>query len=92
MSCHSAAEFPWTRNLYPAPNRGFPRNGAPFVLYQPGTPDWARWFQNRSVPRGVSDATNPRGLDYDFALMFALGTQAGATGKAGLAFRRFAVH
>lgn len=92
LSCHSAAEFPWTRNLYPAPVRGFPRNGEPFVLYQPGSPQWARWFQNPSVPRGVSNAEIPRGLDYDFALMFALGTQASATGQAGIGFRRFAAH
>ncbi|MEO7786843.1 MAG: hypothetical protein ABIR77_03325 [Sphingomicrobium sp.] len=92
LSCHSAAEFPWTRNLYPAPVRGFPRNGEPFMLYQPGSAEWARWFQNPSVPRGVSNATVPRGLDYDFALMFALGTQATATGQAGIGFRRFAVH
>ncbi len=92
LSCHSAAEFPWTRNLYPAPVRGFPRNGEPFVLYPPGSPEWARWFQNPSVPKGVSNANVPRGLDYDFALMFALGTQAAATGQAGIGFRRFAAH
>lgn len=92
LSCHSAAEFPWTRNLYPAPVRGFPRNGEPFVLYQPGSPEWGRWFQNPSVPKGVSNAAIPRGLDYDFALMFALGTQASATGQAGIGFRRFSVH
>lgn len=92
LSCHSAAEFPWTRNLYPAPVRSFPRNGDPFVLYQPGSPEWARWFQNPAVPKGVSNATVPRGLDYDFALMFALGTQAAATGQAGIGFRRFPVH
>ncbi len=92
ISCHSAAEFPWTRNLYPAPNKAFPRDGQPFVLFAPGSPEWARWFQNPAVPYGISGTSFPRGLDYDFAIMFALGTQSSAVGDQAYGFSRFSVH
>ncbi|MCJ8192045.1 hypothetical protein [Sphingomicrobium aestuariivivum] len=92
MSCHLAAEYPWTENIYPAPNRSFPPDGAPFVLYDQGSPEWNRWFQNYPGKYGVSYKNFPRGLDYDYAIMFALGAQAAAVGNEAYSFDDFDAH
>ncbi len=92
LNCDSAAEYPWTQNLYPSPNRAFPHDGAPFVLFNPGSPQWERWFQNRPGRYGVSEKVFPRGLDYDYAIMFALQAQASAVGNEGYSFDDFKAH
>lgn len=80
QSCHGAAEYPFTANLYPSPNRGLPRDGRPFLMYDPGSPQWARWFQNRPGHQPMSSNIGGKGLDYDLALMNALSVFAGAMG------------
>ncbi|MGI1662546.1 hypothetical protein ACRDNQ_09935 [Palleronia sp. KMU-117] len=92
LSCHGTAEFPFTVNLYPSPNRTFPPDGAPFPMFQPGSEKWAEWFQNR--PGKVPQSSNIGGiaLDYDLSTMFALGAWAAATGQEAHAFERFHVH
>ncbi len=92
ISCHSAAEFPFTQNLYPSPNRAFPRNGEPFLLYEPGSVEWAQWFQNRPGNVGMSQGRGPVATDYDMAIMFALGATAKVTGAPGLAIDHFDAH
>lgn len=92
ISCHLAAEYPWTENIYPAPNRSFPPDGAPFVLYDQGSKDWQRWFQNYPGKYGVSKKEFPRGLDYDYAIMSALGAQAAAVGNEAYTFPDFSAH
>ncbi len=37
LSCHSAAQFPFTENLYPSPNKVFPEDGTQFLMYDPGS-------------------------------------------------------
>lgn len=78
LSCHGSAEFPFTRNLYPSPNRSFPPDGQPFLLYDPGTPEWAEWFQNR--PGGEPMPGGRVALDYDMVIMFALSAYNAAMG------------
>jgi hypothetical protein len=91
-SCHGTAEFPFTINLYPSPNRVFPPDGTSFPMFQPGSDKWAEWFQNR--PGNVPQSGNIGGiaLDYDLSTMFALGAWAAATGQDAFAFERFHVH
>jgi hypothetical protein len=92
QSCHGAAEYPFTANLYPSPNRAFPRDGDQFLLYDPGSADWARWFQNRPGDQPMSGNIGGRGLDYDMALMFALSAYNDAIGNDGFVLQRFHVH
>lgn len=80
LSCHGAAEFPFTANLYPSPNRSFPRDGDAFLLYDPGTADWARWFQNRRGDEPMSSNIGGIALDYDMVMMFALSNYHAAMG------------
>ncbi len=83
LSCHSAAQFPFTENLYPSPNKVFPEDGHPFLLYDPGSEAWARWFQNRPGDRALS-GDNREGIvaiDYDMLLTFSLATYNAAAGN-----------
>ncbi len=90
QSCHGAAEFPFTANLYPSPNRILPRDGRPFLMYDPGSADWARWFQNRPGTEAMSANIGGEGVGYDLALMNALSTHAQAMGIQ--AFVRGSLH
>lgn len=92
QSCHGAAEFPRTANLYPSPNRSFPRDGTPFLLYDPGSADWARWFQNRPGSQPLSGNPGVTALDYDMVLMFALSAFNEAVGNDGYEQELFDVH
>ncbi|SEN26078.1 hypothetical protein SAMN04489859_1003130 [Paracoccus alcaliphilus] len=92
QSCHGAAEYPFTANLYPSPNRVLPRDGQPFLLYDPGSPDWARWFQNRPGTEAMSANIGGKGLDYDLALMNALSVHAEAVGNEAFTQGRLHVH
>ncbi|NSX54043.1 hypothetical protein [Parasulfitobacter algicola] len=92
QSCHGASEFPFTANLYPSPNRSFPRDGEPFLLYDPGSRKWAEWFQNRPGTEAMSARIGGQGLDYDMALMFALSAYNAAVGNDGFVQKRFDVH
>lgn len=92
QSCHGASEFPRSANLYPSPNRSFPRDDTPFLLYQPGSPDWMRWFQNRPGDRPMTDSAGITALDYDMALMFAVSAQNEITGNAQLDQETFDAH
>lgn len=97
LSCHGSAEFPFTTNLYPSPNKNFPQDGDvadPFLLYTPGSPEWARWFQNRPGSAGTTDTGGARipGLDYDMVIMFALNSYNRAMGNDGFVFREFRGH
>ncbi|MTH76892.1 hypothetical protein [Paracoccus aestuariivivens] len=92
LSCHGAAEFPFTANLYPAPNQHFPHDGDPFLLYDPGSTDWARWFQNRPGNIPMSGNIGGVALDYDMAIMFALSAFNRAIGNDTFVEEDFDVH
>lgn len=92
LSCHGAAEFPFTANLYPAPNQHFPNDGDPFLLYDPGSEDWARWFQNRRGDQPMSGNIGGGALDYDMAIMFALSAFNRAMGNDIFVEEDFDVH
>lgn len=79
MSCHGTAQSPFVANLYPSPNRSFPRDGNTFLLYPPGSPEWNRWFQNRSGKTPQNKNTGAVALDYDMLIMFALEAAGAAT-------------
>ena len=74
ISCHSAAQYPFVANLYASPNMVFPEEGGQFLFFDPGTPLWAQWFQNR--PGNVALSSKGRNgvvaTDYDMMLTFAL--------------------
>ncbi len=55
MSCHGSGEFPLTVSIYPSPNKKFPPIVEPIYLYDPGSADWARWYQNRAGNVPISD-------------------------------------
>lgn len=86
ISCHGTAQFPFTANLYPSPNIFFPRDGITFPMYQPGSDQWAEWFQNRKGNMPQSDYHGIDALDYDLSSMIALGIWAGVTGNDAHAF------
>ncbi len=92
ISCHSSSEFPLTANLYPSPNKSFPRDGEQFMLYDPGSEDWARWFQNNPGTEPLSNNIGGIGLDYDMVMMFALSAYNGAVGNSAFVQERFHVH
>ena len=81
LSCHGSAQYPFVANLYPSPNRSFPADGSPFLLYPPGSADWAKWFQNRSGKVPQNKNAGAVALDYDMLLMFALGAFDAAAGN-----------
>lgn len=92
LSCHGSSEYPFSVNLYPSPNRSFPMDGNPFLLFDQGSTDWAKWFQNRSGSEPISGNFSGVALDYDLMTMFALSALAEATGDSGFYFERFNVH
>jgi hypothetical protein len=94
LSCHAAAQFPFTENLYPSPNKVFPEDGDPFLLFDPGSADWARWYQNRpgNVPLSGSGRTGIVALDYDMLLTFALAAYQRAAGNQLLAQPHVRIH
>ncbi|MEC5399940.1 hypothetical protein [Uliginosibacterium sp. H1] len=74
VSCHSAAQYPFAANLYPSPNMSFPSEGQQFLFFDPGSPQWAQWFQNRPGTAALSGGGRKGivGVDYDMMLTFAL--------------------
>lgn len=74
VSCHGAAQYPFTVNLYPSPNMRFPPEGGQFLLYDPGSAAWAEWFRNRRGTEAMSGKGRKGivGVDYDLMLTFAL--------------------
>lgn len=92
MSCHSTAQFPFSANLYPSPNIQFPPEGRPFLLYPPGSAQWARWNQNRPGTEALSPNEAAVGLDYDMLVTFSLGAVNAAVGEEEYSFERPNVH
>jgi len=94
ISCHGASEYPFTTNLYPSPNKSFPPDGQQFLLYDPGSPEWAEWFQNRSgqEPMSLNKSGGVQALDYDWVVQFALSAFNAASGKAIYVHDKFDVH
>jgi hypothetical protein len=94
LSCHGTSQYPFVANLYPSPNKIFPQDGKTFLLYPPGSPEWAQWFANRpgNVPQSAALDANAVGLDYDMLLTFALSNFNNAAGHANLVVPRFRVH
>ncbi|MEM7295828.1 MAG: hypothetical protein AAF330_04255 [Pseudomonadota bacterium] len=92
MSCHGSAQYPFVANLYPSPNVTFPLDGEQFLLYTPGSEEWAQWFQNRPGDEPMTPHLGGVALDYDLMSMFALSSWAGAVGNEGFAFERFDIH
>ena len=74
VSCHSAAQYPFVANLYASPNMVFPEEGGQFLFFDPGTPLWAQWFQNRPGTVALSGKGHSGivATDYDMMLTFAL--------------------
>ena len=81
LSCHGTAQFPFVSNLYPSPNKTFPREGSLFPMYPPGSEMWSRWFQNRPGSLPQNDNTGAFALDYDMLVMFALSAFDAAAGN-----------
>ena len=93
MSCHGTAQYPFVANLYPSPNRSFPRDGDTFLMYPPGSPDWNRWYQNRSGKVAQNPGAGAVALDYDMLVMFALAAfDAAAGGDRYVHKNRIRVH
>lgn len=92
LSCHGATEFPFTANLYPSPNKSFPPDGEQFLLFDPGSEEWAEWFQNRPGNVTMSENIGGRALDYDMVMMFALSAYSQAIGSNQFVQERFDVH
>jgi hypothetical protein len=80
MSCHGTAQYPFITNFYPAPNRTLSPDGSPFLLYAPGSKDWARWYQNRSGTEPQNKNAGTTALDYDMLIMLALAAFDAAAG------------
>jgi hypothetical protein len=74
VSCHSSAQYPFVANLYPSPNMTFPPEGGQFLMFDPGSRQWAECFKNRSGTEALSGKGRKDiiGTDYDMMLTFAL--------------------
>jgi hypothetical protein len=92
MGCHGTAQYPFIANLYPSPNRSFPPDGAPFLLYPPGSPDWARWFQSRPGTEAQNKGAGTTALDYDMLIMLALSAFDAAAGGDRYLQQRIRAH
>jgi hypothetical protein len=94
VSCHSAAQYPFVANLYASPNMVFPEEGGQFLFYDPGSPLWAQWYQNR--PGDVALSGKGRkgiiGIDYDMMLTFALMRANGSADTDAFIRHRLAGH
>lgn len=93
VSCHGSAQYPFVANLYPSPNRVFPEDGQQFLFFDPGSPSWAAWFQDRPGTEAMSGKGRASGIvaaDYDMMLTFALSAANGSAGAE--AFQRPRVH
>jgi hypothetical protein len=77
-----------------APNKKFPRDGQTFLLYPPGSAEWADWFANRPGKKAQSQNYDKDavGLDYDMLLTFALSNFNDALGNKALVQRNLRVH
>jgi hypothetical protein len=92
MGCHGTAQYPFIANLYPSPNRSFPPDGSPFLLYPPGSPEWARWFQNRPGNQAQNQGAGTVALDYDMLIMLALSAFDAAAGGDRYLQQRIRAH
>lgn len=93
VSCHGSAQYPFVANLYPSPNMVFPEDGQQFLFFDPGSPAWATWFQNRPGTEAMSSKGHSSGIvaaDYDMMLTFALSAANGSADAQ--AFKRPRVH
>jgi hypothetical protein len=94
VSCHSAAQYPFIANLYPSPNMVFPEDGSQFLFFDPGSAQWAQWFQNRPGHQAMS-AKGRKGIvatDYDMMLTFALMQANGSAETSAFIRHRRAGH
>jgi len=94
ISCHGTAQYPFMTNLYPSPNMPFPPETGQFLLYDPGSKEWARWFDSRPGSEAMS-GTNRSGIvatDYDMMLTFALMAANGSVETNRLIRHRAAGH
>ena len=94
LSCHSSAQYPFVVNLYASPNMLFPEDGSQFLFYDPGSPQWAQWFQNRpgNVPFSGHGHSGIVATDYDMLLTFALSTANGNVGADAFIRNKMAGH
>ena len=92
LSCHGTAQYPFTSNLYPSPNKAFPPEGITFPMYVPGSPMWTRWFQNRPGSLPQNNDAGSFALDYDMLIMFALSAYDAAAGNDQFVQDRVDVH
>jgi len=83
VSCHGSAQYPFVANLYPSPNLVFPEDGQQFLFFDPGSDQWAGWFQNRPGNVAMSGAGHSGivSLDYDMMLTLALMSALGGAGE-----------
>jgi hypothetical protein len=94
LACHIASQYPFIGNLYPSPNLQFPQEGQPFLLYPPGSPEFARWFQDLpgEVAFSAANDSDAVGLSYDFVETFALASFNNAAGNRLRALARLPLH
>ena len=94
IGCHISSQYPFIANLYPSPNITFPQDGQRFLMYEPGSREFARWFQDQKGNAALS-AVNDKaaiGLSYDMVQTFALSAFNRAAGNTTLIVPRLAGH
>jgi hypothetical protein len=94
IACHIASQYPFIANLYPSPNITFPQDGQRFLMYEPGSKEFARWFQDQKGNTALSAANDQAaiGLSYDMVQTFALSAFNRAAGNAALIVPKFGGH
>ncbi len=69
LGCHSSAQYKFNSFLvpivFPTPNG----DGTPLV-YEPGSPNWNRWFMNNNGQVPFDSGSGQVGLDYDMVTAF----------------------
>lgn len=93
LSCHSTAQFPFVANLYPSPNTVFPEDGTQFLMFDPGSPQWAKWYRNLLGNEPLSGAGRGiAAMDYDLLLTFSLEAANAAVGSDDFLLHRVPGH
>ncbi len=94
VSCHGSAQYPFVANLYPSPNMVFPEDGGQFLFFDPGSPLWGQWWQNRPGSQAMTGKGRNGivGTDYDMMLTFALMRANGSADTDAFIRHRLAGH
>jgi hypothetical protein len=89
LSCHGSSEYPLNTSLNAATLYPLQKGYQPFLVADPGSPQWNNWFQSRSPrdPQGDQQGNNKGdfiAFDYDMVFITSLPVSRAASGDDAL--------